>query len=246
MIVSRSGSKALPCALLFGLLAACGGDEEPGAFDEGVDMSGLYFGNLVGDDAGATSARLIVEEDGNFYLFTLLDLYIGHLRTDGTSFTANATGYSFDLSFPDGSEFDFQGIAEEEGSVEGAYTGNGASGTLSLEYGVGVSNLPASLAVLQGAHDSSTTVRDADAVTGSLSVQSDGDFIATYAGGCAIDGAITVREADGNIYGWSAQLSGCASNGAAEGIGYRTLEDQVRLYGTIGGMAVMIYFDIES
>jgi hypothetical protein len=239
MTPTQSARTSLCTTLLAATLVSCGGDS--GAFDDGVDMTGFYTGNFTPEGTDLDEARLMVDSDGRFVLFTMPYLYVGELRTSGNSFTAKADAFSFYPGFANGSDTTMSGSVSGK-VVTGTFAGGGLSGSLSLAYSTGITSIPTATDTFTGSHPSSMNLGESYYATGTITALPDGSFAADYGDGCTVDGQISVRVADRNLYGFAAQAKGCATNGSVRGgLGYQTFDGELLLYGSVGNTPVRIY-----
>lgn len=241
MSSTRIIRKAALTALLAASLASCGGDS--GAFDDGVNMTGHYNGNFTLSGQPEEEARLLVDSDGRFVLFSLPYLYFGEVRTHGNTFTAEADTYSFDSGFANGSDSTMSGAVGSNQGISGTFSGGGLGGVFGFNYSGFLSTLPTSMDIFTGSHPSFTTVGDTGSVSGTITLLANGNFSATYGNGCTMEGQVAVREVDGNLYSFSAELTSCPTNGTVRGMGYRNDEQELRLYGRVGDQPVLLSFE---
>jgi hypothetical protein len=105
-----------------------------------------------------------------------------------------------------------------------------------------LSALAATLPTVAGTYDAELSIRD-DTTPVTLTIESDGDLTGTDGAGCTLTGKVAVLDSTRNIYSWNATLAGCATNGAASGIGIAPQAGTgvgFRLAGTVGGGAISL------
>ncbi len=238
--VSTRIARFAPQLALAGLLAACGGGGGSGGFDDGADVSGIWFGS-VDVDGGAqdVGAVLIVRSNGTIYLDTQLALLIGDAETQDNAFSAEADGYSYQDDFADGSDFSLSGTVTAGTVLAGAVSGAGISGTYTFTYDAELSTLAAALPDIAGTYESELSLGDSSTAI-DVTIEADGDLTASGGGGCMLDGSVKVLASADNLYEWQADVTGCAVNGSAKGIGFRQDGGGFYFVGKLAGGA--IYF----
>jgi hypothetical protein len=216
-------------AAFAGLFTACGGGGGGGGgFENGEDASGIWTGfmNIDGNDSSTTNPNplattLIVQSNGEFILTNPVLLFAGTASTELTALTANGKGYPVGGAFflQDGN-VELTATVAEGATFTGSYLGSGYSGEYTLDYNAATAR-PASLAELAGTYSVSLLILSVP-MAGTLTFLANGDITGS-AGGCTVNGEVSVAEATRNIYNWSISTSGCPQTGlntSSSGFGY--------------------------
>lgn len=241
MTPNQAARTTLCTTLLAATLVSCGGDS--GAFDNGVDMTGHYAGTVTLGGVPYSESRMLVDGEGHFVLNSWPYLLVGDIRTSDNTFTAKADAFSFEPGFANGSNSTVSG-SKSGTLVSGTFTGGSLSGSVSLGNST-AGSIPTSIDAFTGSHSGFMNLGHANYYdAGTITVLSDGTFTADYGGGCIVEGQLSVRVVDGNLYGFTATLEGCGANGTVRGgLGYQSFDGELILYGRLGNVPVRIYLN---
>ena len=209
---------------LGGLLASCFGgigDGETRGFEHGADASGIWFGEIdVDGEAQNIGAVLINAPDGTMYMDTTVGMLVGEAATRGNAFTADADGYSYQIDFPEGSEFALNAVVNSQASIMGSFAGSARSGIYQFEYNSRLSTQAAALQLIAGTYNNAVgRIRDNTASI-NVTIGQFGELTIDTGGSCTLNGTITVLDSPRNLYQWSGTMAGCPINGNAGGIGF--------------------------
>jgi hypothetical protein len=244
----------LSCAVMACLLAACGsrgnsnGNSNTGSGGSGgtgdttgpdtATAAGIWTGSLAPDDPAGQpmSGWLVIGTDGSFSLDTDAALYLGDSMQHDTAVTVSAAAHPYGTS-PTGTVAFNASISDA--TMTGTWTGGGTSGTLQFNRQPQISREQASLATIASNYSGELWIRDAR-LPARITIGSDGTLHATTDSGCALEGRVSIEEAERNDYSWSGNATGCNINGEARGFGF--LIDGYSLYlgGTLQGDAVWL------
>ena len=246
--------RGLALSVLAGILAACGGGHGGGAAaTTGANNSsssssssnstggtstsgtGIWSGALMPDDTtqAPPTGWLVIGTDGSFRLDTDQALFMGHAQIQGQAFSATATAYPYTAGFADGASVTFNGTLGDSG-LTGTYSGGG---TMQFQYEGGVSTQTASQSAIAGTYHGELWIKDSRQ-SADITVGADGSLAASTSGGCAVNGKVAVADTARNAYSWSGQATGCATDGAASGMGFLIENDFIYLSGTIADLAI--------
>jgi hypothetical protein len=200
--------------------------------------AGIWSGSLAPDDPSgqAMSGWLVIGADGRFSLDTDAALYLGDsaLHDQAVSVSAAVHPYGNDT---DGTVAFNATIAD--GTMTGTWTGNGSAGTLQFKRQQQISKQQASLATIASDYSGELWIRDAR-LPARVTIASDGALHASTDSGCALEGRVSIADAARNAYGWSANASGCPTNGEARGDGFVIDGYSLYLDGTLQGTAIWL------
>jgi hypothetical protein len=214
----------IPPLALTGLLASCFGgigDGEAQGFEKGADASGIWLGTIdVDGEAQNIGAVLINAPDGTMYMDTTVGMLVGEAATRGNAFTADADGYSYQVDFPEGSEFSLNAVVNEQASILGSFAGSARSGIYQFEYNSRLSTQAAAVQLIAGTYYGSIgRIRDNTASI-TVTIGQFGELNIDTGGSCTLTGTVEVLDSPRNLYKWSGTMSGCPINGNAGGIGF--------------------------
>lgn len=211
---------SLACSVLLASCFGSIGDGERNGFEHGVDASGIWFGTIdVDGEAQNIGAVLIAAPDGTMYLDSTVGMLVGEAGTHGNAFIADADGYSYQLDFPDGSEFSLNAVVNERASILGSFAGSARSGIFQFEYNSRLSTQAAAVQLIAGTYYGSTgRIRDNTASI-TVTIGQFGELAIDTGGSCTLLGTVAVLDSPRNLYRWEGVMSGCPINGNAAGIG---------------------------
>lgn len=221
---SPAGSlRLIPVLALSILLASCFGsigDGERNGFENGADASGIWYGTIdVDGEAQNIQAVLITAPDGTLYLDSTVGMLVGEAGTHGNAFIAQTDGYSYQLDFPDGSEFSLNAVVNERGSILGNFAGSARSGIFQFEYNARLSTQAAALQLIAGTYPGSVGRIKDNTASITVTIGQFGDLAIDTGGSCTLIGTVAVLDSPRNLYQWTGTMSGCPLNGSGGGIG---------------------------
>jgi hypothetical protein len=154
------------------------------------------------------------------YMDTTVGMLVGEAATRGNAFTADADGYSYQVDFPEGSEFSLNAVVNERASIMGSFAGSARSGIYQFEYNSRMSTQAAAVQLIAGTYYGSTgRIRDNTASI-TVTIGQFGDLRIDTGGSCTLTGTVEVLDSPRNLYQWSGTMAGCPINGNAGGIGF--------------------------
>jgi hypothetical protein len=227
-----------------GVLTACGGgggEEEPEGY-AGADASGIWFGTWD-IDSGPQDEPVLLIARGNteIYLDGDMQLLVGEAQTNNSAFSATAMGYAYSHAFAPGTVFSLSGTVNAGVTLSGAHSRASESGTFSLGYDPVLSDMNASMSIIDGVYPLSMWIRDGS-YNGNISIAQNGTMTGSD-GGCTLNGNVSVLDSSSNIYRWTAVVNGCVVNGSASGIGFSVDDPDISGFyfvGTVNGNAMYL------